>query len=272
MPGKKIILLSRIVYNFFKNKEKEAIISNDGIVCLTETAEKIIKSESYFQHATPVTVIPCSVDLDLFNPKSISICEKDKLKASLNIKEDDIVFTYLGSTGSWYLIPEMMAFFKTIIERFPSSKFLFISNQNGSDIKSEAEKISIPKDKIIVTQAQREEIPLLLSLSTYSIFFIKPCFSKKASSPTKHAEVMAMGIPVISNPGVGDVEEIIKKYNSGFIINDFTEQEYLRIAEELALQSSDADSIRKGAEDYFDLKKAVQKYHLIYEMILSKNN
>jgi hypothetical protein len=212
------------------------------------------------------------VDLELFNPQSISISEKDKLQASLNIKENDIVFTYLGSTGSWYLIPEMMAFFKTIIERFPSSKFLFISNQNGADIKAEAEKISIPKDKIIVTQGQREEIPLLLSLSTYSIFFIQPCFSKKASSPTKHAEVMAMGIPVISNAGVGDVEAIIKKYNSGFIIDDFTKNEHLRIAEEITVSATDADSIRKGAEDYFDLKKAIEKYHLIYERILSKNN
>ena len=269
---RKSSLVFRLVYNFFKNKEEEAINYNDGIVCLTQKAEKIIKSQSYYQRSIPVSVIPCSVDLGLFNPESVSICEKDKLRASLNIKKDDIVFTYLGSTGSWYLTAEMMAFFKKITENLPASKFLFITNQNANEIRQEAGKLNIPKDKIIITQGERNQIPVLLSLSSYSIFFINPCFSKQASSPTKHAELMAMGVPVIANSGVGDVEEIIKKYNSGFIISDFTEKEYLRIAEEIrSLKWIDNKSIREGAEDYFDLKKAIEKYHLLYQTILKND-
>ncbi|MEI9956314.1 MAG: hypothetical protein WDM90_08440 [Ferruginibacter sp.] len=50
-------------------------------------------------------------------------------------------------------------------------------------------------------------MPLLLSLSQFSVFFIKPCYSKQSSSPTKHGEIMAMGIPLITNSGVGDVEK-----------------------------------------------------------------
>jgi glycosyltransferase involved in cell wall biosynthesis len=263
----------RIVYNFFKKKEEEAMVYNDGIVCLTQKADKIIKRQSFYQPSIPVFVIPCSVDLEVFNPKSVTACEKEKLQRSLNINKNEIVFTYLGSTGSWYLIGEMMSFFKKINEYLPAAKFLFISNQNGNEITREAGKLDIPKNKIVITHAQRDEIPLLLSLSSYSIFFIKPCFSKQASSPTKHAEVMAMGIPVISNSGVGDVEAIIKKYNSGFIINDFTEKEYARIAEEiLATSCADHNSIREGAEDYFDLKKAIKKYALLYQIILNNNN
>jgi len=43
-------------------------------------------------------------------------------------------------------------------------------------------------------------------LSNASLFFIKPVWSKKASSPTKLAELMGLGIPVFSNSGVGDVD------------------------------------------------------------------
>jgi glycosyltransferase involved in cell wall biosynthesis len=269
---KKNNLVFRLVYNFFKKKEEEAIMHNDGIVCLTQKAEKIIKSNSYYQSSVPISVIPCSVDLQLFNSNSLNVSKKEILKTTLNIKKDEIVFTYLGSTGSWYLLDEMMIFFNQITVSLPSSKFLFISNQDEKEIIRAAEKNNIPKEKIIVTQAEREEIPILLSLASYSVFFIKPCLSKQASSPTKHAEVMAMGIPVISNSGIGDVETIIKKYNSGFIINDFTKKEYLRVAEEIrSTKRINEKSIRKGAEDYFDLKKAIEKYNLLYQTILNKN-
>ena len=36
-----------------------------------------------------------------------------------------------------------------------------------------------------------------------------PSFSKKASCPTKMGEIMNLGVPVICNKGVGDVEEIM---------------------------------------------------------------
>jgi hypothetical protein len=52
---------------------------------------------------------------------------------------------------------------------------------------------------------------LNISLFDTSIFFIRPTYSKKASSPTKQGEIMAMGIPLICNYGVGDTDEIVKK-------------------------------------------------------------
>ena len=67
----------------------------------------------------------------------------------------------------------------------------------------------LAQNKLIVKQGKRYEVPVLLSFSNYALFFIKPCYSKISSSPTKHGEIMAMGIPVITNRGVGDVEEIV---------------------------------------------------------------
>jgi glycosyltransferase involved in cell wall biosynthesis len=110
----------------------------------------------------------------------------------------------------------------------------------------------------------------LLSFSDYSLFFIKPCYSKLSSSPTKHGEIMAMGIPVIANSGVGDVKEIIEKYEAGFVLDGFSIAEMEKIIEKIADPQTrfDAGKIRAGAEDFYSLDKAIATYTGVYKKVL----
>jgi len=113
------------------------------------------------------------------------------------------------------------------------------------------------------------EVPALLSLSRYSIFFIKPCYSKQSSSPTKHGEIMAMGIPVITNGGVGDVAEIVQNCKSGIVIDEFTDAALEKAVGEVAGNKNyDAAAIRDGAVKWYSLEKAIEKYTSIYKSIL----
>ncbi|HEY5371581.1 MAG TPA: glycosyltransferase [Hanamia sp.] len=259
------------IYKYFKNKEREEIAQSDGMVCLTHKAEKIIKTWPYYKPGATLKVIPCSVDLNLFDPDRIDIDLKKEFEFRLDLDEDDIVFSYLGSIGGWYLINEMMSFFKTINDTIQNSKFLFISPNQHEKIYDAASKAGIPIEKIRVTDAQRNEVPVLLSLSDYSVFFIKSCYSKQASSPTKHGEVMAMGIPVITNSGVGDVADIVKKYNSGIILEKLTRDDYLKTAQFLSKEDPfERNVIREGAKNYFSLENAVNEYRNIYDLILKK--
>jgi glycosyltransferase involved in cell wall biosynthesis len=259
------------IYNFFKEKEKQAVVKSDGIICLTYAAEKIIKQWPEYKSNIPLQVIPCSVDIELFNPNNLSLSKKANLKAELNIKEDDFIISYLGSVGSWYLIEEMMQLFKLISNKYPKAKFLFIS-PNEKLIEKEAQKLGLNKEKIIIKEAQRTEVPILLSFSRFSVFFIKPCYSKQSSSPTKHGEIMAMGIPVISNAGVGDVANIIEKYQSGIVLKELNKKEY-DLALELMFDNKmfNKNQIRNGAIEFYSLDSAVEKYKNVYNLICKNN-
>ncbi len=259
----------KIIYNYFINKEKEAVDNSDGIVCLTYAAKNIIEKWPQFNKVIPLEVIPCSVDMQLFDPNNINPKLRLNLKSKLGISEKDFIVSYLGSIGGWYLTSEMMEFFKLFSSKIPAAKLLFISPHQHEVIFEAAAKAGIPKDKIIVTNAQRHEVPLLLSLSTFSVFFIKSCYSKKSSSPTKHGEIMAMGIPVITNDGVGDVAEIIEKYHSGFVISNYSEAAFFSVISSITNGISfDKKAIRNGAKEYYDLQNAISTYGSIYKSIL----
>ncbi len=263
--------LYKIVYRYFKQKEKEQVAKCDGIVCLTYAAEKIIRQLPEYKSNIPLAVIPCSADMQLFDPSTINAAQKQQLQNELNIGENDFIISYLGSIGGWYMTSEMLCFCKRLSDKIPQARFLFISPHLHDVIASEAAKYGLPANKLIVKHGKRAEVPALLSLSNYSIFFIKPCYSKLSSSPTKHGEIMAMGIPVITNSGVGDVKEIVNKYHGGYVLDDFTDEAFDAVVDSMpGNKTFDADEIRNGAKAFYSLEKAVEQYTAIYREILFK--
>ena len=263
--------LFKKIYSFFKEHEYECIEKADHNTCLTYKGREEMQNWDIPNQPIPIEVIPCSADMALFNPANINDDLKHQVKNELNIKDTDLIVSYLGSIGGWYLVDEMMRFFKILITKIPDIKILFISPHRHEVILATAKKYDIPGDRLIVKHAERHEVPLLLSISDYSLFFIKPCYSKISSSPTKHGEIMAMGIPVITNARIGDVEDITNRYSAGIVLKEFSEEEFTRASDLLASGIRfNRQAIIQGARDFYDLESAVQKYLEVYQTILGQ--
>ncbi|MBI5219526.1 MAG: glycosyltransferase [Bacteroidia bacterium] len=259
--------LYNLIYRYFKRKEIEFFTMADYSVCLTNSGKEIIQNWDVFRNHKPsVEVIPCCTDLNHFSKNNIDPVLKNKFKAELSLSDTDFVLSYLGSIGTWYMPEEMLLFFKRLLLKKPESKFLFITKDNPEVILSIAEKLQINKNKILVCSAGRNEMPTLLSLSNISIFFIKPVFSKKASSPTKLGEIMGMGIPVICNSGVGDVDHVIKHGESGILVNKFETNDFDKAIDTMdALLKIPSQNFVDIAEKYFSLQKGIESYYKIYQ-------
>ncbi|MBL0182094.1 MAG: glycosyltransferase [Chitinophagaceae bacterium] len=262
--------LYKIVYDFFRRKEDESVKIADYNTCLTYKGKEEILKWKTVPQPVKVDVVPCSVDLELFDTVNIDIAFREQFKKESGISDGDFIVSYLGSIGGWYLTNEMLKFCGMLLQKKPEAKFLFISNNKHEDIIEAAKRFNVPGDKIIVKFAGRKQVPSLLSLSNYSLFFIKPCYSKLSSSPTKHGEIMAMGIPVITNSGVGDVKEIVEKYEAGFVLDGFSEAEMNKAIDRIIDPATkfNGNKIREGAAEFYSLDKTVQTYTQVYKKIL----
>jgi glycosyltransferase involved in cell wall biosynthesis len=261
--------LYKTIYSFFKNKESECLKVNDHTTCLTHSAKREMATWNILRNAEKIEVIPCSVDIDLFDPQKISEAQQQQVRKALSIQPNEFVISYLGSVGTWYMMDEMFQFFQLLLRRKAETKFLIITSAiDHPRVNEYLHKYGIDEQKVILKELDRREVPLYLSICHYSLFFIKPCFSKLSSSPTKHGEIMAMGIPVITNTGVGDVEEIVEKYQSGFLIRDFSEEAYTAAIDKMLTHEFDATAIRNAAKEFYSLTKAVQSYKRVYEEVL----
>lgn len=260
--------LYKSVYKYFKKKEKEFFTNADYSVSLTEKAKTIIQSWDLPGQPVPIDVIPCCADLEHFKRENVDESKLKDWKQKLEIQDHDFVLSYLGSVGTWYMLDEMLNFFKVLMSKNANAKFLFITPDDPRDILTEVASKNIPKEKIIIQKATRAEVPVMLVLSQVSIFFIKPVFSKKASSATKMGEIMGMGIPLICNSNVGDVDAIMDDAKAGVVLNSFNNNAYLKAVESIDdLLKIPSENIRAYAKKYYSLEDGVEKYNSIYKKL-----
>jgi glycosyltransferase involved in cell wall biosynthesis len=215
----------------------------------------------------PIKIIPCCADMDNFDPSGISDEQKVKFREKAGVKETDFILMYMGAIGTWYMLDEMFDFFKRLIIICPA-KFMFITYDDPENILKVARKKGIDENLIRIVKAKHEEVPGLLSISDLAIFFIKPLYSKMASSPAKQGEIMSMGIPIICNSNIGDSDRIINEADGGMIIRSFNNEDYDYVVSqipELLLKSK--AKIRETAIHYFSLEQGVKHYSEVYESL-----
>jgi glycosyltransferase involved in cell wall biosynthesis len=237
------------------------------MVSLTYNGKDEIISWQGFEHLrNKIEVIPCCADLDKFNPEKIDLLKRNALKTELNLSDIDFVLGYVGSIGTWYMLDEMLAFFKVLLTSKPNAVFLFVSGENPETIFSKAIEMGIQKENIRVKSVFHHEVATCISLFTASIFFIRPTYSKKASSPTKQGELMAMGVPVICNSGVGDTERIVREFHSGIVINEFNEKSF-ELAD-LNFTNFDREKTMQGASAFYGLNVGIDRYYKVYQKLI----
>lgn len=260
----------RAIYKYFKRKEVDFCENADYTISLTFNGKQEIHSwKNISNNPIPIEVIPCCADLDFFSAKNVDRTIVEALKLKLNISDSDYVLTYLGAIGTWYMTDEMLGFFKQLQEQKSNAIFLIITAEDPELVRHSASQLGIDASRIRVFKASRNEVVQLLSFTNFSIFFIKPAYSKKASSPTKLGELLSMGIPVICNANVGDVDHIITKSNTGIVIKSFNRENYLDAIDRMA-EYEEVDIAERAAsvKDFFDLKTGVERYASVYQKLL----
>lgn len=234
----------------------------DAIVTLTHELKRVIIEEKYarVKKGTEITVIPCCVDLNKFR--------FDPNKALST--EGSFVLIYVGSVGNWYLTKEMIDFFKVTKDKNAKSRFVILTNNDINLVRGLIKGSGFDINDFTVGSVFHEEIPGYLSGADIGVIFDKPGFSRKANSPTKFAEYLAMGLPVVINYGIGDTEAIVESNNIGVVIRDFTEQCYNDAIDKLMQLLQDKQvrfRCRKIAEEQFSLESGVEKYWRIYNKL-----
>ena len=260
--------LYRLVYTFFKAREAEFVAEADAVVSLTHTGRREIESwKAYERGRHRIAVIPCAADFDLFTVAGAE--QRDQARAELGIPADSCVVAYLGSLGTWYLLGEMLDWYAVMRRRQPRSRFLFVTLDSPDLVKDQAAARGIDPTEVIVVSASRDRIPFYLSAADLGLFFIRPSYSKQSSSPTKLGEYFAMGIPVVTNAGVGDVDETVESLGAGVIVSDFSTDAYARSIEHLSgITALDPQALRERSRTIFDLQSGVAAYHRLYQSVM----
>lgn len=263
------------LYRAVKRVERWLLRESDGFVILTERGREVLfpgsKETGFTVAGKPVEVIPCCVDFSGFD--KISDGMRTEIRSKLNLG-DRYVMIYVGSFGGWYMTEEMMDFFAAARKHDPRAFALILTQREQQKIAERMKAKGLTENDFLVASVSPEDIPAYLSGADVALSFIEACYSKQASSPTKIAEYLAGGLPVVLNPGVGDLDELMETDKVGVVVREFNEKSYLvalREVDALRAESNFAEKCRQSAKDRFDLSGVGGKrYRILYEKLLNQ--
>jgi glycosyltransferase involved in cell wall biosynthesis len=180
---------------------------------------------------------------------------------------------YVGSFGGWYLTEETADFFGRLKLRKPDSFALILTQSKPEMIEPLLRERGYGDGDYFIRKIPPVEIPEYLSAADIAISFIKPCYSKQASSPTKNAEYLACGLPMVVNDGIGDTTRFTEADGVGAVISEFTDRSFDAAIDEIDELLKDGEALgarcRESAESRFDLATvAGERYRRIYRRLL----
>jgi glycosyltransferase involved in cell wall biosynthesis len=236
------------VYRNVKRAEGWLMKEADGFVVLTEKAREILAEQI---GPRPVEVIPCCVDLHRFEAANKD--SRREIRDKLEIG-DRFTVAYVGAFGGWYLTEETAEFFGALKMQFPESFALVLTQSDPGIIRPLLESRGLGESDFFIGRVASADIPKYLSGADGAISLIKNCYSKQASSPTKNAEYLACGLPIVANSGIGDTDRHINEDGVGVLVDDLTRNGYLQAINVLrSLGTDTSDKCRSSARNRFDL-------------------
>jgi glycosyltransferase involved in cell wall biosynthesis len=261
----------RLEYRLIKRYERRAFRRAEGIVVLTETLRRIVRDRGWVGSRSLIEAIPCCVDMDRFR---FDRAARDEIRRELNL-EDRLVVVYSGSLGGWYR-EEELAKFAGLTKRTAKRRIamLVLTHQDSSGLRELLVRAGLTQDEIVVRKVNPPEMAKFLSAGDLALSFIKSCFSKLGSSPTKVAEYLACGLPVVLNGDVGDQADLAVEHDACVVVRSLAEPDLSDAVERvLPLAERPIEArVRTGrevAERWFGLEKiGVERYERLYRHIV----
>lgn len=243
-------LLNKTLYRAYRELESIASHRSLGMSTLTSAVLPILEERN---KRLPLlhTVVPTAVDLNRFQLSS---------KVPYKIRA-----LFSGTYNDYYDLRLSALFMDEIRSQVE------IETHWARPSESNKEQINVGEERVFALS--QIEVAQLIPNYSFGVSICKMDAgpSLTAAMPTKIGEFLSCGRPIVVNKGLGDMDEFIKEYGAGVIL-DGDPDNLKQSATELIQLVLDPDTpfrCRSLAEKHFNMDVGANKYLDLYSQMLS---
>ena len=240
--------------------ERACLRDAAAVVSLTHAAVAHLKREYPAElDGQRIAVIPTCADLDRFTPAPTK-------------RIGSTVHGCIGTILSgWFRTDWLAAWLTAVAVDDSDARFDIVTRDDADDVRAALDPKGALGNRLRIGPRPSEEMPDAVRGHDLSVMFFTDGLSKLGSAPTRLAEVLGCGLPVVANDGVGDVAGIVRKNKVGVIVDGSDPAQMRAALEELKVLIQDPDlpgRCRATAEAVFSLETGTEAYRGIYTSIL----
>lgn len=160
--------------------------------------------------------VPCWVDRERYrlNPDA-----RFNMRDALGIG-DRLAVVYAGKFGGIYAPPEALAMLKSLQQALGRDLFvILLTSHDVQHVKFQLAQAGFSPDQSFVGKVPYDRVVAYLNAADFSLSFWSAGPWSFASSPIKHGEYWACGLPLLMAPGVGDEAQWLEVERVGAIAN-----------------------------------------------------
>jgi glycosyltransferase involved in cell wall biosynthesis len=198
-------------YEKLKGIERQAIKGSDAILSVSGVMrDKIIRE--YQVPCQKIQVIPTVASTRKFywDPQMRRVVRKE-----LGI-EDKLTLIYAGSIRAYQSLDMLLDFFRKLQEKRPELHLLLITPQ-----RAEAEQLlhkSLSSGTYTIRSSGHNEMVSWLNAADAGLLLRESNAVNQVAAPTKFAEYLLCGLPIVITAGIGDFSELVRKENVGIVL------------------------------------------------------
>jgi glycosyltransferase involved in cell wall biosynthesis len=228
----------------------------DAIFSLSEKGKEVIQSLDGVSPEKPIAVVPSCVDLSHFRPVERAHPQNGSLR-----------LVYVGSVGGRYLVDRVGRFAQVARAETPGATLELLTPAEPDFVRATLAPSELPDDAWSSKFVPYDRLPPELASRDAGLAFHSHGLSAPGGSSTKVGEYWAMGLPVVSTPGMADVDDIVRRERVGVIVPDHSDEAYRASVQELQALLRDPElpaRCRAAAQRHYGLEEACQRQIAMY--------
>lgn len=246
-----------VFFKLMKKLERYCLANSAHIISLTRAAIPHLKKEVPSLGDDKFSVIPTCVELDSFysSPRS---------------RSGTISVGSVGSLNSgWFPKDWLFDIYREFFVRDSHTELRIISKDNIDEYLSNRSDDADFKENILLKSVSHNDVCNEINFMSFGVVYNHNSVGRLGSFPTRMAEFLACGIPVMCNAGLEDIEYIINKYNVGVIVKPSKLSGAVTEMQSLLNDPQISRRCQLAAKEYFSSENGAKKHLNIYSNLVS---
>ncbi len=188
----------------FRPLENEAVNKSDFRLAVSNALVAHWRERYGYMGGSHV-VIPCTLGKELTHRSG----------SSRTTQPDGLVrLVYSGSTAGWQSFELLKGLLTQALNEQPKVHVIFLSKRDANNTALET---AYP-GRVQVKWLDHSEVAAALSECDYGIMVREATITNEVASPTKFAEYLSNGLRLITNEGLGDFSELVRRESLGIVL------------------------------------------------------
>ena len=201
-------------FRYWHRLLERIVLNSKTVVCVSHAHKSFL--ESTYGREGRTIVIPCCVEAGKVRDQETEMGVSECIPSR---NQKGIVLFYAGSASKWQMIDKIAEFYVAVRKTIPGVSLLMLISEKRLLDKVKGCFPPSCRPNVSVYSVSHEQVARMAAGADIALLFRLDMTMNRIASPTKFAEYLMAGLPLLITPHVGDYSDLVESEHLGKVVD-----------------------------------------------------